>query len=89
MSSSALTIRPIQHERWVEPNRDVDTTGMYNPRVHNTKGMTFVSLTNFPDDSDAKVRQAADEIGGDFRWNLDYNSGDPLGVGRCPRYLQS
>ncbi|EAU87019.2 aryl-alcohol oxidase [Coprinopsis cinerea okayama7 len=71
----------LKHERWVEPNRDVDTAGMYNPKVHNTKGMTFVSLTNFPDDSDAKVRQAADEIGGDFRWNLDYNSGDPLGVG--------
>ncbi|KAG2004437.1 aryl-alcohol oxidase [Coprinopsis cinerea AmutBmut pab1-1] len=71
----------LKNERWVKPNRDVDITGMYDPKVHNTKGMTFVSLTNFPDDSDAKIRQAADEIGGDFGWNVDYNSGDPLGVG--------
>ncbi|KAG2004468.1 aryl-alcohol oxidase [Coprinopsis cinerea AmutBmut pab1-1] len=71
----------LKTEKWVKPNRDMDIEGMYNPKVHSRSGMTSVSLSNFPDATDAKVKEAATELGGDFSWNVDFNSGDPLGTG--------
>ncbi|EAU86932.2 aryl-alcohol oxidase [Coprinopsis cinerea okayama7 len=71
----------FRNEKWVKPNRDIDIEGMYDPRSHSYKGMTFVSLPSFPDAIDAKVEQAARELGGEWSWNVDTNSGDSLGVG--------
>ncbi|KAG2004470.1 aryl-alcohol oxidase [Coprinopsis cinerea AmutBmut pab1-1] len=71
----------LKNERWVKPNRDVNINGMYDPRVHSRKGMTFVSLPSYQDAIDAKVEQAAHELGGEWSWNVDTNSGDSLGVG--------
>jgi hypothetical protein len=40
-----------------------------------------VSLSGYPMQTDNKILNATAELGGDFAYNLDINSGKPLGVG--------
>ncbi|KAJ6594851.1 pyranose dehydrogenase [Mycena capillaripes] len=59
-----------------------DTSGRINPRVHGTDGPISVSLSGFswPEFSD-HIIQTTKELPDDFPFNLDMNSGKPLGVG--------
>ncbi|TDL26771.1 aryl-alcohol oxidase [Rickenella mellea] len=56
-------------------------TGQYDPSIHGTKGIIGVSLPNFSYETDPLVTAASNELGGDFSFVQDYNSGHPLGVG--------
>jgi choline dehydrogenase-like flavoprotein len=70
-----------QNERWTAPSDRRNTSGQFNHRVHGRYGKTYVSLYSVPQALDAKVLEAAAEIGGEFAYNQDTNSGDPLGTG--------
>ena len=59
-----------------------DTQGQFNPLVHGTTGKIKVSLANFNWPVSSRVLRAAKELPDDFPFNLDPNSGTPLGVGK-------
>ncbi|KAJ2927308.1 hypothetical protein H1R20_g9787, partial [Candolleomyces eurysporus] len=71
----------LKHERWINPANNHDTTGEYDPRFHSTRGLTYVTAPNSPQAIDPKVIQASRELGGEFKYNIDINSGDELGIG--------
>ncbi|KAF5355514.1 hypothetical protein D9758_006376 [Tetrapyrgos nigripes] len=70
-----------KNERFVEPADHHDTTGQFDPAVHSFDGMNFVSLGGFPTPIDTKVIRTTQEQDTEFKFNLDYNSGNQLGVG--------
>ncbi|RDB17746.1 Pyranose dehydrogenase 1 [Hypsizygus marmoreus] len=74
-----------KNEKLVEPPDNHDTTGQYSPAVHSKKGVTSVSLFGFPQAIDGKLLQTTKDLRAEFPFNLDMNSGNPLGSG----WLQS
>ncbi|KAJ3564744.1 hypothetical protein NP233_g8092 [Leucocoprinus birnbaumii] len=71
-----------KHERFEKPADNHNTSGQYNPAVHSTTGRVPVTLPGFSHPQiDSLAVQASHELGGEFRYNLDMNSGDPLGLG--------
>ncbi|KAK7052417.1 pyranose dehydrogenase 3 [Favolaschia claudopus] len=71
----------LKNERWTAPADHHDTRGQYNPRVHSSTGKTGVSLPGYRWPVGSRVMQTTKELSDDFPFNLDYNSGNPLGVG--------
>ncbi|EKM83240.1 hypothetical protein AGABI1DRAFT_118556 [Agaricus bisporus var. burnettii JB137-S8] len=72
----------IKHERFVQPQDGRNVTGEFNATTHGFDGITHVSLPNqLQKPFDENVFAAADELGGNFEFNLDMNSGKPLGTG--------
>ncbi|KAJ7489550.1 pyranose dehydrogenase [Mycena latifolia] len=71
----------FKNERWTEPADGHNTQGQFNPRVHGTRGLTSVSLTGFSYPASARVIQTTAELPDEFPFNLDMNSGTPLGIG--------
>ncbi|KAJ7026999.1 alcohol oxidase [Mycena alexandri] len=71
----------FKNERWTEPADHHDTRGQYNPAVHSTSGVTSVSLAGHRWPVAGRVIQTTKELPDEFPFNLDYNSGSPLGVG--------
>ncbi|KAJ7026127.1 aryl-alcohol oxidase-like protein, partial [Mycena alexandri] len=76
----------LKNEKWSPPADHHDTSGEFNPAFHSTKGLTSVSLPGFawPIFYD-HVLQTTKELPDEFPFNLDMNSGFPLGLG----WLQS
>ncbi|RXW12884.1 hypothetical protein EST38_g12970 [Candolleomyces aberdarensis] len=71
----------VKHEKWVPPNGGRNITGQFDPRVHGFHGNTFVSLPQSePSPVDLRVMQNAQLQSERFPFNLDPNSGYPLGV---------
>lgn len=70
-----------KNERWTPPNDGHNTTGQFTPSVHGFSGINAVSLAGFPTPIDGRVINATHELGGEFSFNQDMNSGNPLGVG--------
>jgi len=70
-----------KNEKWTPPADGHDTTGQFDPSVHSNTGINAVSLPGYPQAIDEKVIQASKELGGDFKFNLDMNDGDELGLG--------
>lgn len=70
----------IQHERWTLPAEPRNITGQFDPSVHGFHGRTFASLPSALQSVDSRVIAAANELGGDFQFNIDMNSGTPLGT---------
>ncbi|KAG6853037.1 hypothetical protein C0991_007330 [Blastosporella zonata] len=68
-------------EKWNTPTDNHNITGQFNPSVHGFNGLAGVSLPNFPTPIDPMVINATQQLGGEFTFNQDYNSGKPLGVG--------
>ncbi|KAJ7468292.1 alcohol oxidase [Mycena galericulata] len=75
----------LKNEKWTSPSDFHDTTGQYDPAVHSTYGMNPVSLSGFPWPLALRVIQATKELPQEYPFNLDMNSGKPLGIG----WLQS
>ncbi|KDR81170.1 hypothetical protein GALMADRAFT_91825 [Galerina marginata CBS 339.88] len=78
----------LKNEKWVPPADNHNTTGQFNPAFHNLKGtgMTSVSLSGFPQiNTDGRSIQTTKDLKAEFPFNLDMNSGNPLGLG----WLQS
>ncbi|PBK84346.1 alcohol oxidase [Armillaria gallica] len=71
----------LKNERFVAPADHHNTTGEFNPAVHNFHGVNSVSLPGYPKAIDGRVIQATQELQGEFSFNLDYNSGYHLGIG--------
>ncbi|KAK0214705.1 pyranose dehydrogenase [Armillaria nabsnona] len=55
--------------------------GQYNPMVHGFGGVVSVSVAEYPGTIDGRVIQATKELPDEFPFNLDYNSGNHLGIG--------
>ncbi|KAJ7243049.1 pyranose dehydrogenase [Mycena rebaudengoi] len=76
----------FKNEKWTSPADLHDTRGQFDPSVHSTRGMTAVSLNGSPwPEYQQRVLQVTKELPDEFPFNLDMNSGRPLGVG----WLQS
>ncbi|KAF8218263.1 aryl-alcohol oxidase-like protein [Mycena galopus ATCC 62051] len=76
----------LKNEKWSPPADHHNTQGQFNPSVHSTTGMTSVSLPGFDwQIFYDKVIQTTKELPETFPFNLDTNSGKPLGLG----WLQS
>ncbi|KAF9484384.1 pyranose dehydrogenase [Pholiota conissans] len=72
----------LKHEKWTAPADGHNTTGQFNPQVHGFTGFIETTLSGFLDPAvDSRIIQAANQLNGDFAFNLDMNSGNPLGVG--------
>ncbi|KAJ7773871.1 aryl-alcohol oxidase-like protein [Mycena metata] len=69
-----------KNERFSPPVDGHNTTGQFNPAVHGFHGINTVSLAGFPSPIDSRVFQTTTELE-EFPFNLDYNSGLPIGVG--------
>ncbi|KAF9447689.1 GMC oxidoreductase [Macrolepiota fuliginosa MF-IS2] len=75
-----------RHEKFENPADNHDTTGQFDLAVHGFTGNVAVTLPGFPHPAvDAATLRASKELGGAFEFNLDMNSGTPLGLG----WLQS
>lgn len=71
-----------QNENFVPPADGHNTTGQYDPRHQYSGGMTSVSLANFAAPAvDDRVIQTTQDLPEEFPFNLDLNSGSPLGIG--------
>ncbi|KAF4576250.1 hypothetical protein EYR36_004227 [Pleurotus pulmonarius] len=70
-----------KNERWTEPTDHHDTRTQFDPRFHSFTGINAVSLSGFPHSYNDRVIQTTKELSEEFPFNLDYNSGNPLGVG--------
>ncbi|KZS87951.1 aryl-alcohol oxidase [Sistotremastrum niveocremeum HHB9708] len=58
-----------------------NTTGQFNPLVHGFSGPLSVSLSGFASELSSRVINTTFVDHADFKFNLDVNSGDQLGVG--------
>ncbi|KAJ6551651.1 aryl-alcohol oxidase-like protein [Mycena capillaripes] len=76
----------LKNEKWSPPADHHNTQGQFDPRFHSIGGLTSVSLPGFewPIFYD-KMIQTTKELPDEFPFNLDMNSGKPLGLG----WLQS
>ncbi|KAG6872927.1 hypothetical protein C0995_005185 [Termitomyces sp. Mi166 len=70
-------------EKWNAPTDNHNTTGQFDPSVHGFNGLVGVSLPSDLVPIDPLVINATQQLGGEFSFNVDYNSGKPLGVGWC------
>ncbi|KAG6883452.1 hypothetical protein C0993_006066 [Termitomyces sp. T159_Od127] len=68
-------------EKWNAPTDHRNITGQFDPSVHGFDGLVGVSLPNDLVPIDPLVINATQQLGGEFSFNLDYNSGKPLGLG--------
>ncbi|KAJ7796719.1 aryl-alcohol oxidase precursor [Mycena olivaceomarginata] len=76
----------FKNEKWTEPADHHDTRGQFNRSVHSTDGINSVSLSGYRwPIFEHHVLQTTREFSDEFPFNLDFNSGEMLGVG----WLQS
>ncbi|KAJ3515002.1 hypothetical protein NLJ89_g2031 [Agrocybe chaxingu] len=68
-------------EKFTPPSDRHDTTGQFDPSVHGFDGLISVSLPGMRTVIDDRFDAAIDQLGGEFTWNVDTNSGSPLGFG--------
>ncbi|KAJ7734085.1 pyranose dehydrogenase [Mycena metata] len=72
----------LKNEKWTAPADNHNTQGQYNPAVHGTDGPISVSVSGFSwSEFEQRVIQTTKELPDDFPFNLDMNSGKPLGIG--------
>ncbi|KAJ7866250.1 aryl-alcohol oxidase [Mycena olivaceomarginata] len=69
-----------KNEIWSPPADNHNTAGQFDPAVHGFEGITAVSLSGFPTPIDSRIIAATSELEG-YPFNLDMNSGNPIGVG--------
>ncbi|KAL0954007.1 hypothetical protein HGRIS_005163 [Hohenbuehelia grisea] len=71
-----------KNEQWTQPADHHDTHAQFNPQVHGFHGINSVSLSGSPHrETDTRILKAADQLKGEFSFNLDMNSGRALGLG--------
>ncbi|KAF9444132.1 GMC oxidoreductase [Macrolepiota fuliginosa MF-IS2] len=72
----------MKNEKLEQPSDNHDVEGELDPTMHSSMGKVAVTLPNDLSPAiDAATLQASKELGGDFQFNIDMNSGKPLGVG--------
>ncbi|OBZ73918.1 Pyranose dehydrogenase 1, partial [Grifola frondosa] len=65
-----------------------NTSGQVNPAVHGTSGPVKISIPGVTTTVDTRVFNTTNELPDEFPFNLDMNSGNPIGIGR-PIFLGS
>ncbi|KAL0564134.1 hypothetical protein V5O48_017921, partial [Marasmius crinis-equi] len=70
-----------KNERFTPPSDGHNTTGEFDPAVHGFHGVNSVSLSGFRHEFDDRIINASKSSDDEFRFNLDYNSGNQLGIG--------
>lgn len=81
-----------RNERWTLPADNHNITGQFDPSVHSFNGINSVSLPGFlkfPAAIDDRVINASHQLSGDYKFNLDYSSGNPLGIGTRHRHFMN
>ncbi|KAJ6495447.1 GMC oxidoreductase-domain-containing protein [Mycena sanguinolenta] len=71
-------------EHWTPPTDGHKTTGQFDPAVHGFNGLVGVSLSGSPlglSEFVPRSLQVIQELPDQFPFNLDYNSGTPIGLG--------
>lgn len=58
-----------------------NTTGQVDPAIHGVNGPVHVTLPGWPTSIDGPVFEAVSQIGGPYKHLVDYNDGNPLGIG--------
>ncbi|KAG6907258.1 hypothetical protein DXG01_009678 [Tephrocybe rancida] len=76
-------------ERWTQPADQHNTTGQFDPSAHGYIGVTSVSLSGYPLDTDKRILEATSQLPEEFPYNQDLNAGKPLGVGWCPSTINN
>ncbi|KAJ7185852.1 aryl-alcohol oxidase [Mycena filopes] len=80
----------FKNEKWTPPVDHHDTRGQFDPRVHSTSGINAVSLSGFSWTTFANhVLAATAQQPEDWHFNLDMNSGKPLGTGWLQTTIKS
>ncbi|KAF8876657.1 hypothetical protein BD779DRAFT_1449174 [Infundibulicybe gibba] len=80
-SWNAMMPYMLKHERWSRPADNHNTDGKYDPSIHSPRGMTAVTLGGYSQAIDDRLFQTTKDLKDEFPFNLDMNSGRPLGVG--------
>ncbi|KAI0260754.1 aryl-alcohol oxidase-like protein [Gloeopeniophorella convolvens] len=80
-SWSALQPYIKKMEKLVAPADNHNTQGQINPSIHGTSGPVDVSLPGFGLPTDSRVIAATGDLGSQFPFNEDMNSGNTIGVG--------
>lgn len=71
-----------QSETLTAPADSHNTTGQINPKYHGTKGPLLTSLPAMGLPIDSLVLNTTIQLKSEFPFNLDMNSGNPLGLGK-------
>ncbi|KAJ6509684.1 aryl-alcohol oxidase precursor [Mycena vulgaris] len=72
----------LKTEKWTAPADHHNTQGQFNPAIHGTHGPISTSLGGYSwSEFEHHVIQTTKELPNDFPFNLDMNSGQPLGIG--------
>ncbi|KAF7344404.1 Aryl-alcohol-oxidase from pleurotus Eryingii [Mycena sanguinolenta] len=71
-----------KNERWTRPTDNHKQSGQFNPIYHGFHGINAVSLSGFPVpvELNDRVAETIQELGNDFPFNEDPNSGFPVGT---------
>ncbi|KAF8177936.1 alcohol oxidase [Mycena galopus ATCC 62051] len=67
-----------KNEKWSQPADNHNTTGQFDPSIHSTTGVNAVTLFGFPQPIDSRLVKTTRQLS-EFPFNLDINSGRPLG----------
>ncbi|KAJ7641333.1 aryl-alcohol oxidase precursor [Roridomyces roridus] len=78
-----------KNELWSLPADNHSTAGEYDPKVHSVSGVNSVTLPGYPQPIDNMLLQTTKELPSEFPFNLDMNSGNPLGVGWAQSTIDS
>jgi hypothetical protein len=72
-------------EIWNPPADNHNITGQFEPSIHGFNGNVGVSLGGYLFKGfDDRVFKAAEQLGGQFAFNTDYNDGSPIGTSKYP-----
>ena len=72
----------LKSERLVKTQNGLFAFGKVNPLAHGL-GPVQVSLSGSPIPLDERVLDAAEELSDEYPYNVDMNSGDEIGLGKC------
>ncbi|KAJ6578050.1 aryl-alcohol oxidase precursor [Mycena capillaripes] len=79
-----------KNEKWTPPADHHKTAGQFNPLIHSLTGINSVSLPGFSHGQfDSRIIATTQENPNLFPFNLDMNSGRPLGVGKLSQVRSS
>ncbi|KIJ49388.1 GMC oxidoreductase [Sphaerobolus stellatus SS14] len=69
-----------KNELWTLPTDGHNITGQFDPAAHGFHGINSVSLTGSPSPINDRVIQTTQQLPDEFPYNVDMNSGKPLGL---------
>ncbi|KAJ7761112.1 aryl-alcohol oxidase precursor [Mycena metata] len=69
-----------KNEHFNQPVDHHNTAGQFDPAVHGFDGINAVTLASYANDFDSQVFEVTKELESEFPFNLDMNSGNPIGT---------